>query len=823
MGSLVRVLPWRRKFGKRWLCPEFGVTGDFKTDSDMRIVFFIARNHPSFASFTISLIPFLVTNPFPHLPSSSLIMNASAFPLFAGLVFIMMLMAKTVLAQDETITIASAQFVVDPSEYILDSTTIAPGSAGVSIDGQVVSADPANDLFVNGVEVLTGHRVASVSTTASSPSTMSVMSNRTSGSASSGSQYYGTVLVPATASLSGHFPSSRSSSPDRDTLVPGNSTGTGLSVSNFATSVASSTDSFTHGSAISASDSSDSIVYTSTATLSSRAALNQSAVTVSTSSASSLAPGPNANTNSGSSAPLSAQDAAASLSSTGSNPVVQSSDSTGSSASATFLASNGTSSGLSSASTQIPSVYSTSATVPKALGSSGTTSSATLGSSNGGSTIPGSITSGPAIAMPVTTINPTGAVASAAGVSLGALIFDISQEAQTLSSIVTNSASSSSYVLKIETVELKWNDYFKKIGGDNPPTYDTACTGGGLTGLLKLAGCIIGGLNKISTGIKGIDIDNPGPQLTEIEGVIDNVAEMIEEEEKEEEDDDDEQSTQNESQASMTQQSSEIPSVSVSSTVISSAVISSSVSRSASSSALSSGILTDPPCDTVVPQAQPAGYSINNGASEVVLGFVGDILLSVLGGEISGFTTSTIANSTSAMISSTAIIPSTMSSAVSSEGTTSASTPAKTRTSSWSSVATSSIPVIIPGQGGLSPCVEYLSNDQGYAPGTENYCFCDGIKAPMLSRTVSGTILSDCSYTTMPTSNWTPTVTAGYSSSTPPPSIPPSLTPTPQFNPALATLLNPLGGPQLYECTMMYVPSFSAERKSTVRQRRSMS
>ena len=405
--------------------------------------------------------------------------------------------------------------------------------------------------------------------------------------------------------------------------------------------------------------------------------------------------------------------------------------------------------------------------------------------------------------MPIPTIVPTGSVASAAGISLGGLVLGISQEAQTLSAIVTDSASRSSYVLKIQAIESKWDNYFGLIGGINPPSYDTICTGGGLKGLIKLAGCIRSGLDKVKVGIEGIDTNNPAPELAEIEGVIASVAAMVQEEEKEEkddeddDDDDDEQSTQNESRASKTQESSSTPSKPVTSTTISSSAISSSVSSSVSSRSMSSGIMTDPPCDTSVPQALPAGYSIDNGAAEVVLGFVGEILLSVLGGDVSGFTTSTLAGSTLATISN-------------SEGPTSSSAdpragkngPEKTRTlpSTMPTAVTSSTPVVIPGQGGLSPCAEYLSNEQGYAPGTENYCFCDGINAPMLVKTIGGTIVSDCSYTTMPTRGWTPTVTAGYTLSTLL-----SSTPSPVHS-ILPTLLTPSTSSPAYQCTMMYVP-----------------
>ena len=257
------------------------------------------------------------------------------------------------------------------------------------------------------------------------------------------------------------------------------------------------------------------------------------------------------------------------------------------------------------------------------------------------SSTPGFITSGPTIAMPITTINPTGSVASAAGFSLGGLVFGIAD--QTLSNIITNSASSSSYVSEIEAVESKWDNLYKEIGGDDPPSYNTICTGGGLKGLLKLAGCIASGLGMIKVGIKDIDTSDPGPALTEIEGIIANVAEMAQEEESEEDDDDDDddqQSTRDEARASKTQHSSSAPRTQVSSSALSSSTISSSIS----SSVLSSGLI---PCDSIVPQALPAVYSINNAAAEVVLDFVGEILFSEFDGEMSGFTTSTLSTTPS--------------------------------------------------------------------------------------------------------------------------------------------------------------------------------
>ena len=256
--------------------------------------------------------------------------------------------------------------------------------------------------------------------------------------------------------------------------------------------------------------------------------------------------------------------------------------------------------------------------------------------------------------MPIPTAKPTGSGVNAADFSLESLIFDISK--QTLSNVLSNSASSSSYLSKVEAVESKWDDFFKEIGGNNLPSYDAVCTGGGLTGLLKLAGCIASGLDLIKVGFEGIDTNDPGPALTEIEGVIANVAEMAQEEGREEDDDDDDNdqpSTQNGPRASKTQQSSSASRNLVSSTDLHSLTISSSISSSVSSIVVSSSVI---PCDSIVPQALPAEYSIDSGAAEVVLDFVGEILLSVFGGEMSGFTTSTLADDSSSAVSGTAVV-----------------------------------------------------------------------------------------------------------------------------------------------------------------------
>lgn len=56
----------------------------------------------------------------------------------------------------ETISIKSKKVVVDPADIVLGGTTVSAGGPAVTIGGDVVFEDRHEDLFANGVEVLTG-------------------------------------------------------------------------------------------------------------------------------------------------------------------------------------------------------------------------------------------------------------------------------------------------------------------------------------------------------------------------------------------------------------------------------------------------------------------------------------------------------------------------------------------------------------------------------------------------------------------------------------------------------------------------------------------
>ncbi len=61
----------------------------------------------------------------------------------------------------DTITISSQVFIVNPTKVVLNSTTISPGSAAVTIGGETISADVNNDLFIGNSEMITAKSVLS--------------------------------------------------------------------------------------------------------------------------------------------------------------------------------------------------------------------------------------------------------------------------------------------------------------------------------------------------------------------------------------------------------------------------------------------------------------------------------------------------------------------------------------------------------------------------------------------------------------------------------------------------------------------------------------
>ncbi len=117
--------------------------------------------------------------------------------------------------------------------------------------------------------------------------------------------------------------------------------------------------------------------------------------------------------------------------------------------------------------------------------------------------------------------------------------------------------------------------------------------------------------------------------------------------------------------------------------------------------------MTDPPAYISLVEGVPAGYTIPNSATGIVLSLVGDLLSSMFGNETYSSTSSGFAISTT---------------------------------------ATSSLPTNVPGQGGLPGFAMVLKGDGQGCPGVD-YCKCGGTNVPVLTTTVSGTRTSNCEYT----------------------------------------------------------------------------
>lgn len=100
-------------------------------------------------------------------------------PCFPGKYFRLVLLVAAVVPHAyqspplETVTIASEEFAINPANVILGRTTVSAGGPAVTVDGAVVFEDRNDDVFVKGVEVLTGLTATVKTSFGSSPHTTS--------------------------------------------------------------------------------------------------------------------------------------------------------------------------------------------------------------------------------------------------------------------------------------------------------------------------------------------------------------------------------------------------------------------------------------------------------------------------------------------------------------------------------------------------------------------------------------------------------------------------------------------------------------------------
>ena len=474
--------------------------------------------------------------------------------------------------------------MVDPANIVLDSTTVQPGSAGISIDGEVVSADIANDLFVAGIEVLTG---TTSSTLASSTAMIGTAMNGTASPKSTN------------VSFSGSF--APTSAPAAGTAL----TSLAGEIAHLAGELTSTYANHTSGEAVSTSEP---LSISGVAASSSGSAPLQSATTssasfyLSSSSLSNAAPAtatPNVQANN--SQPQSRNTA---------------SDSMAASTSKADLIPTGSSTYANSSSGMypvagVPRTSQSAASSPQSLGSAGSPSqSASLAPG----AMPNTITTGPTLVFPTLSLNPTGSAASSQGMLLVGAIFGITEKAKTLSAIIKDDGPKISFVSEVKGVEDDLINLLEDIHPPGPPpSYEDACLdGGSIFDIFKDLGCLKGSFDEVIA-----DLEDDSPDIPKIQVIFDNIGKLAENLEEEEDDDDDKT-------ASATDGSSASRSSTLSMT-------SSATSRVSSSTATAS--MTMQPIDKK-PFADP-DPSDNSGtpdiADQAFMAFLGDVLSSAVG------------------------------------------------------------------------------------------------------------------------------------------------------------------------------------------------
>lgn len=104
-------------------------------------------------------------------------------------------------------------------------------------------------------------------------------------------------------------------------------------------------------------------------------------------------------------------------------------------------------------------------------------------------------------------------------------------------------------------------------------------------------------------------------------------------------------------------------------------------------------------------------------------------------------------------------------------------------------VSTGTAPTNKPGVGGVPGCALYIASAQGLPPGSNNYCDCGGVTAPVLLTTTAGTVSSNCDYSTQPTSGYNPIPTSDRTTTTTPPPKSSPTSPSTTIQPTIGAMV----------------------------------
>ena len=500
----------------------------------------------------------------------------------------------------ETITIAGHISEVDPADVIIDGTIVQPASAGISIDGQIVSADAANNLFVDGTEIL------------AQPTSSNFASN--------------TATHGAASLSSSNLTFSGSASVSSVTANPPSVSVTGGGIAHLAVQPSSSLANQSTGDAgsISASGLTSLVTVSSTNSAPLQTPVVSSASSAMTSLPSRTSPAeadPNVQANSlqsqsGSSASLSMSGPTSRIGLVLAGSSASAHRNHRSGMYAVSRASN-ISQSTSSSSQSMRSVATPAVLMPGAQRNT--------------------ITTGPTLAIPTFSLAPTGSVASSQAVLLAGAIFGITKEAKTLSAIIKDDGPKESFMNKIKETDDDILKFLEDLDPpDPPPSYEDSCLdGASILNIFKDLGCLKGGFDEVKS-----DLEDEPPDLIKIQTIFDNIGKLAKNLEEDEDDDEDETSTgKANSQDSKTQDSAtRRPSTLTHSIAFSITSVASSRVFTSSSTVAASTQPLDIDLNPIA-DLDTSNYSTPDISDQALMVFLGDILSSAaeIGAGPSGF------------------------------------------------------------------------------------------------------------------------------------------------------------------------------------------
>lgn len=176
-------------------------------------------------------------------------------------------------------------------------------------------------------------------------------------------------------------------------------------------------------------------------------------------------------------------------------------------------------------------------------------STASQGDSRPDTTEPGNGPITPPPVIPTTLIDQHSPQATSDGVIIGGLLFGLSKSAKSLSNDITIPDTKTAFLKNIEDTEHQLETLYKDMGGTVPP--DTGGCSGGARRKKRGLGSLVGDVfNTVRCAINSLDtlkghLNVPEPDISTIEGDLDDVGTLGENVDKDNENDNDNSSSDN--------------------------------------------------------------------------------------------------------------------------------------------------------------------------------------------------------------------------------------------------------------------------------------